>query len=192
MTSVSLKNLRTTVRNTTPEVKATRHTCSTRLPARCFALIVVVFGLTDLSVGTTTLMGAEPGAAAPSNSTPSDSGQLNWVAKGSQPARGTTQHNLSIARRIDASRATQGVDNSQVTVLRWRTPGVAQTQLSGNGSAQATKIATVSAIQSGQHAVRQVSATDLDLPAAIPDAFDDPFEDGAQRPATGRIAWRAC
>ncbi len=43
------------------------------------------------------------------------------------------------------------------------------------------KIATLSGVPGNESAVRQVSATDKDLPAAIPDTFADPFEDGNQQ-----------
>ncbi len=146
------------------------------------------------------LSGAEPSTTttlASSNST-----QLKWVRKGSLPTHGTAQQSLSVAQRIDPnssaastmtprrSARTAAGHSDQPTVLRWRTPEATRTQATGDGSAQRIKLVTVTDPRRNQHPVRQVSATDLDLPAAIPDAFEDPFEDGNRQPVTQQHAAR--
>ncbi len=113
----------------------------------------------------------------------SQSDQLNWVRKGTLATRGTTQHNLTLAKNISTSgTATAPAANSPATVLRWRTPEVAQSRLHSQGTTPTTHIVTVSGIQDRESHVRQAAVTDMDLPAAIPDAFEDPFGDGSRSP----------
>ncbi len=127
----------------------------------------------------------QPGIGQAGSTT--SSGQLNWVRKGSLSERGTTQHNLSLATplatgEVPASAAPTRAGNGQVTVLRWRTPGVAQTRAQSSDGSAPTKIVTLSGVPGSSHPVRQVSFTDLDLPAAIPDASADAYEDSAHEP----------
>ncbi len=140
-----------------------------------------------VGVGSQSILGDESSTAATLSS--SNSGQLKWVRKGALPSRGTAQQNLSMAQGV-ASRTTTRVANSSApaTVLRWRTPEVARTEMTGRGSTEPIKIVTVSDPRNNHHSVRQVSATDLDLPAAVPDAFEDPFEDGDRHPKAPQAA----
>ncbi len=146
-------------------------------------LLVLIWGGSRAVWGADNAANPRVDSAASSKSA---SGELNWVRKGSLPERGTAQHNLSLGSPIAShDRASQGVPTSgaQLTVLRWRTPDVSQSR-SGDADAGSTttRIVTLTGVPGSSSNVRQVSATDADLPAAIPDAVGDPFGDGAAPP----------
>lgn len=104
-----------------------------------------------------------------------DAPSLNWEKPASRTSRRTVQHNLTLAHgqgRQSNSTATARPDrrdNSSVTVLRWRTPEVARANLAdGAGAAEAP--ATAADSHQDRYPVQQASATEHDLPRAIPDA----------------------
>ncbi len=177
----------------------TRHGASRR--ARCWAWATA-----------TVLLLANTAASPLQAADPSDSGHLNWQRRGSQGSA-VTQHNLTIAQPLPSHAATApptGTDNPSVTVLRWRTSGVSQTQVSPTASAQSVRLVTVStgqaapsgaapsgAAPSGElsfsrpqvpsaptsgtsYPVRQVAAHSEDLPVAIPDSTVTAFDQSAQ------------
>ena len=84
-------------------------------------------------------------------------GNSTGFAKGSQPARGTTQHNLSIAQPHRSPQARPSGRQFAGHRTSVATPGVAQTQLSGSGSgASRPRSSPCRQSRAGQHAVRQV------------------------------------
>lgn len=106
-------------------------------------------------------------------------GQLKWVRRGAPKEPATVQQNLSLAQPMRAADAREPANSSaSVTVLRWRTSDVAQTQPARGERPEPAHFVTVSQSRPNVYPVRPASATQEDLPAAIPDSFADPFGDG--------------
>jgi hypothetical protein len=140
------------------------------------------------------LLGNEPTVVPVSAK--ASSGQLNWVRPGTA-SRSTTQQNLSVAQPIPTNdpaaphQVTRVTAQPQVAVLRWRTPAASRVPTSPPASSSIDQpIRTVTLAPQQQrtppptrtHPVRQVAATDLDLPAAIPDAIEDAPVEASEPP----------
>ena len=111
MTSVLPRNLRTIVRNIVLVVRTRKHHRGAGLSARCFVFIFLGMGFLMLSDAARPIFGSDPGIRHVVSS--AGSGQLKWGRQPSTLSRGTTQHSLSVARRID-DRIAPDVDSADV------------------------------------------------------------------------------
>lgn len=172
MTSTSLKNLRTTVPNIIWGKEAANVARAAQAPARLLSVPLVV-GLMVFGVDAPRALIA--GSPVTRSISSADSAQPNWKQTETPAARGTPQHNLKVSPRNGSARAasaTSAGGNSPVTVLRWRTPDVAQVRSDAHEATRLATITTVSPVDDDTYSVRQASATEHDLPLAIPDAFE--------------------
>jgi hypothetical protein len=67
--------------------------------------------------------------------------------------------------------------DAPVTVLRWRTPGVARARISSHDPAEPIEVVTVTSLAREPSAVQKASATTPAIPYTVPDAADAPWED---------------
>lgn len=146
----------------------------------------LVAGWLLLGLGARPLSASKPLPAQPSTSaTPA---RLNWGHREATAARETVQHHLSAAERHqprsvspDPERSASDKDR-RVTVLRWRSPDVAQARVTTANAVQPVPAtATLSSSEDREdredrYPVRQASATEQDLPRAIPDATHTSFK----------------
>ncbi|MHB0955981.1 MAG: hypothetical protein ACYC0X_06320 [Pirellulaceae bacterium] len=161
MTLRSLRNLPITVRSFTRAATATdsgRSYCR-RVARRGLATLIGTF-----LVCQTCLL--------PAQQSTSSSAPLKWVRQGGQSAGSTAQHSLSLAQPTDPRPVDSHVP---VTVLRWRTPSVAQATVSAPAVSTPIKVLTVSAPGNERGRVQQALATAPAIPYLEPasDTFGD-------------------
>ncbi|MFO7905221.1 MAG: hypothetical protein ACQESR_02020 [Planctomycetota bacterium] len=180
MTSTSLRNLRTTVRIIIREKEETSPDCRRWPSARHLAAMSLIAGWLLLGMGTRPLSASKPPSAQSIPSAPP--APLNWGHKSEAATRGTVQHTLSVASRQETRSTSPGTDHSPadvdrpVTVLRWRAPNVARVRASTAHAAEPDRAPATVSSSEDRYPVRQVSATEQDLPRAIPDATHPPVQ----------------
>ncbi|MFW6169816.1 MAG: hypothetical protein ACODAD_04940 [Planctomycetota bacterium] len=180
MTSALLRNLRTTVGIIIRAKGGISPACHKWRSARYRAAVSLLAGWLLLALGTRSLLASKPPSAPPNTSaTPAP---LNWGHNSAAAPRGTVQHNLSVATRDQPRSNSPGPEHSpppeqhRVTVLRWRAPNVAQARVTTDNGADPDQAATTASPAEDRYPVRQVSATEQDLPRAIPDATHSPVK----------------